>query len=79
MNAKSIWWVNLVAASCVSVAGQLDSLPHVLKHVLGLIGIVGIAISAYMIGRPPRHPQRRRSDLTRASRVPPDGGGGGAD
>ena len=73
MNANAMWWVGLVAAICVSVAGQTDSLPHVLKHVLSLIGIVGPAISAYMIDRPPLHPRRRRSDLTRASRpVPPD-------
>jgi len=46
----------------------------VLKHVLSLIGIVGTAISAYMLDRPPRGPRRRRSDVTRASRpVPPDG------
>ena len=54
MNANAMWWVGLVAAICVSVAGQTDSLPHVLKHVLSLIGIVGTAISAYMIDRPPR-------------------------
>ena len=49
MNANAMWWVGLVAAICVSVAGQTDSLPHVLKHVLSLIGIVGTAISAYML------------------------------
>ena len=74
MNANAMWWVGLVAAICVSVAGQTDSLPHVLKHVLSLIGIVGTAISAYMIDRPLRRPRRRRSDVTRASRPePPDG------
>jgi len=73
MNANAMWWVGLVAAICVSVAGQTDSLPHVLRHVLSLIGIVGTAISAYMIDRPLRRPRRRRSDVTRASRPePPD-------
>ena len=68
MIANAIWWVGLVAAICTSVAGQTDGLPHVLKHVLTLSGTVGTAICAYMIERPPRHPRRRRSDLTRASR-----------
>ena len=74
MNANAMSWVGLVAAICVSVAGQTDGLPHVLKHVVSLIGIVDTAISAYMIGRPPRTPRRRRSDVTRESRrEPPDG------
>ena len=74
MIANAMWWIGLVAAICVAVAGQTDSVPHELKHVLSLIGIGGTAICAYMIDRPPRSPRRRRSDVTRTSRpVPPDG------
>jgi hypothetical protein len=69
-----MWWVAWWQRFSVSVAGQIDGLPHVLEHVLGVIGIVGTAISAYMIDRPSRLPRRRRSDVTRVSRpAPPDG------
>ena len=39
---------------------------------LSLIGIVGTAISAYMIGRPPRHPRRRDPTHARVAAELPD-------
>lgn len=58
MTTNTKWVLGLVAAILVAVAGQPDAVPEPLRHWLGLGGLIGTAISGYMI----RRPDDRRQD-----------------
>lgn len=49
MSTNARWMLGLIASIAVAVAGQADAFPHPYDHVFSLGGIVGTAITGYMM------------------------------
>jgi hypothetical protein len=52
MSANAKYWVGMVASVLTAIAGQAEVIPEPYRHIVSLLGIVGTAISGYMIQRP---------------------------
>lgn len=49
MTSQSGWWVGLLAAVLVAIAGQAEYFGEPIRHWISLAGVAGTAISGYMI------------------------------
>jgi hypothetical protein len=49
-NAK--YFIGMAAAVLMALAGQADAMPEPWNHIFSIAGVVGAAVSGYMIQRP---------------------------
>lgn len=61
MSENARYWVGMLASVCVTLAGQAEVIPEPYRHWVSILGIVGTAITGYMIRRPPAdlNPQQK--------------------
>lgn len=52
MSPNVKYWVGMGAAVLMALAGQVDAMPEPWNHIFSIGGVVGTAISGYMIQRP---------------------------
>jgi high-affinity nickel permease len=49
MNSNVKWWAGMVACVLIALAGQADAMPEPWNHVFSIGGVIGTAVSGYMI------------------------------
>jgi hypothetical protein len=52
MSNNARYWVGMIASVLVALAGQAEVIPEPYRHVVSVLGIVGTAVTGYMIQRP---------------------------
>lgn len=52
MSTQAQWWFGLFGSILVAVAGQAEVVPEPWRHYVSLGGIIGTAITGYMVRRP---------------------------
>lgn len=64
MSSNLKWSLGLIASVLVALAAQPDAVPDPLKHYMGVAGIIGAAITGYMI-----RPTERRDEAEQRPRL----------